>query len=352
MTSPITPMSPSVASQARRAAVRVALALFAALAALAALAASSPAAAQPAYDYGATAITATRYRYATLVAQDAAVATPVTPALVSVLHQFGLARFPTSQSALPIGYVSAVMTGTGFGGVGVSFISGDTPDHTAIAEWTQVITNIGTTTGGLDAHYDIPQLEASLFAGPLYGSFVPGQGPYAAAGARLTTAVLAPDGTERSRTTVFDYFLSIERRFQGDECIRINHYEISDDLAARNSAGLRTIDVRDVCGIESLPFGGTVGLGMLAPGDRLVVEYRLSAQNIASSSRTPELGYQALVGDPFGVSGAGFSVVPAAVPEPAAVALLGTGLVGAAAARGRLRERLRGRLPERSGRRR
>jgi hypothetical protein len=251
------------------------------------------------------------------------------------LHPIGFAPFPTSQSALPLGFVSATMTGTGFGGVGVSFISGGTPDHTAVAEWTQDITNVGSASGSLRAHFDIPRLEASLFAGPAYGTFPQGAEPWAGAGARLTATRFAEDGTQLSTTRIFDYFLTISRRFQGDNCSGINDFTFSDDLLAR-PAEARLIDEGDVCGMEIVPFSGDVTLSLLEPGERLVAHYRLAAGNVASSSRTPELGYQAFVGDPFDVSGGGgirISSVsgpaspPTSVPEPPPIALLLVGML-------------------------
>jgi hypothetical protein len=299
---------------------------------LALVAALAPAAAQPAFDFNATPITARRLLYGSVVDEDVALATPLTPALVSVLHEFGISRFPTSGSALPRGYASAVMTGTGFGGVGVSFISGGTPDYASVARLSQTITNIGNMAGALEANFDIPRIEASIFAGPSYGTFPAFARPQSYAGARLTATRFAPDGTQLSRTTVFDYYLRIERIFQGDDCESIHEITVSDDLAARLPGGVLGIEQGDVCGIASVPFGGTVALGTLAPAERLVVEYELRAENLASASRTPELGYQALVGDPFGISGGGgLAVRPAAVPEPATAALLGTALAPLAA---------------------
>jgi hypothetical protein len=56
-------------------------------------------------------------------------------------------------------------------------------------------------------------------------------------------------------------------------------------------------------------------------------------ENIASASLTPELGYQARVGDPFSVSGSGGIRIsessPPSVPEPPPLALLLTSGLGA-----------------------
>jgi hypothetical protein len=302
--------------------------------------AAAPAAAQPVLQYDAVSVKATRYLDGTVVEEQTDVAPPGSPALASVLGQFGIARFPTSQSALPLGFSSAVMTGTGFGGVGVSFISAHRPDHAAFATWEQEILNVGDAPGTARAHYDIPRMEASILAGPSYGTFPRSNAPLAQARAVLTTTLFADDGTLRSERTIFDYLLRIERRFQGDLCPDIHDVTISADLAARVPGGGRVIDVGDVCGLEFFPFGGEVALPEIGPGERLVVHYELSAQNLAWRSLTPELGYQALVGDPFGVSGpGGFVILPTAVPEPAAAGLLGAGLAALAAGRALRRRR-------------
>jgi hypothetical protein len=292
-----------------------------------AAAAPAPAAAQPVFSYDAVSVRALRYLDGTVVEEQTDVAPPGSPALASVLGQFGIAPFPTSQSTLPRGFSSALMTGTGFGGVGVSFISAQRPDHAAFATWEQAIMNVGNAPGTARAHYDIPRMEASILAGALYGPFPRHSAPLAQARALLTTTLFADDGTRLSERTIFDYMLRVERRFQGDLCPDIHDVTISDDLLARLPNGGRVIDHVDVCGIEYIPFAGDVTLPEIGPGERLLVRYELSAQNLAWRSLTPELGYQAFVGDPFGVSGGGGIVVTlAAVPEPATVTLLAAGL--------------------------
>lgn len=290
----------------------------------------APVAAEPTFAYGAISVSATRYLFGSVAQQQNDIAPHGSPALASVLlHPVGMAPFPTSTSALPLGFVSATMTGTGFGGVGVSFISPSTPDHGAVARWTQDITNVGSSTGSLTAHFDIPRIEASLFAGPSYGTFPARSGPLASAGAQLTVTRFAADGTELSTRTLFDYFVSITRRFQGNDCENINEFTISDDLRARVPTGGTLIDVGDVCGLAFAPFSGDVTLASLAPGERLVAEYTLFAENLAWQSQTPELGYQAFVGDPFGIVGGGGLRIapigtqpPGTVPEPSPLALL------------------------------
>ena len=309
-------------------------------AALALLAGAAPAAAQPSFRYDAVSVSARRYVFGSVVERQDDVAPAGSPALASVLEQFAT-RYPISQSALPGGFVSSLMTGTGFGGVGLSFWSPHTPDRAAVALWTQEITNVGDAVGALEATFDIPIMHASILAGPSYGPFPVFAKPGVFAGARLRAARFAEDGTELGTTNVFDYHLGLERRFQGSPgayCLDLHEVTVSDDLRARRPTEWRVIQERDVCGVEYLPFSGTVSLPTLAARERLVVTYELWAENLAWRSQTPELGYQAMVGDPFTVSGAGGIVVrPSAVPEPGTALLLGTGLAGAALARRRQR---------------
>ena len=305
-------------------------AVRAALAALAALVLSTPAAAQPSFEYGTIFANAKRYVFGTIVEQQNDLAPAGSPALASVLEQFAT-RYPISQSALPGGFVSSLMTGTGFGGVGLSFWSAHTPDRAAVALWTQEITNVGTASGSLEATFDIPIIHTSILAGPSYGTFPPFAMPGTFAGARLWATRFAEDGTELGTTDVFDYHVGVERRWSGDfggNCLNLFERTVSPDLLARRPTEWRIVQFGDVCGVEYLPFGGTVSLPTLAPGERLLVNYELWAENFAWRSQTPELGYQALVGDPFTVSGAGgISIRPSTVPEPAAAGSLGLGLV-------------------------
>lgn len=284
--------------------------------------------AAPLFEHGAVSVTATRMLDGAVVEEQSDIAPPGSPALASVLlHPLGILRFPTNPSALPSGFVSALMTGTGFGGVGLSFISAQRPDHAAIAQWTQEITNVGTSAGSLRAHFEIPRFEASIAAGPRYGPFPRFQMPLVTADAKLTATRFDEDGTQLSSKTMFDYRLTVERRFQGDLCPDIHDITLSDDLEARGPGTLRVIEEGDVCGIEVLPFSDTVDLPSLAPGELMLLEYTMIVENLAWRSFTPELGYQAFVGDPFDVSGGGgirFSSpsAPAPVPEPASLALM------------------------------
>src|SRR5262249_49094694 len=89
---------------------------------------------------------------------DTKVFPPAGPGLVSVLGEPRTwARFPTSQSALPGGYRSALITTTGFGGVGVSGFQLRGTSASAVAAVEQTITNTGDAETGLFLEFTIPR---------------------------------------------------------------------------------------------------------------------------------------------------------------------------------------------------
>jgi hypothetical protein len=248
------------------------------------------------------------------------------PGLVSLVYEpRSWAPFPTSQSALHRGYLSAVMTTTGFAGLGVSGFQGRGGDARAFAVMEQTITNTGDRETGLFLEFTIPRLEASLIAP---ASFDPhGQlfGPLALA--KFTTVQFHADGTLLTEQTVFDYELALRRTKSGFTAI-----EISPDLRAAAGAGIPIIE-KGAVGIRYDPFVGEHALAILEPGERLRFVYEL--ETVARNEpRFDEVGFQALVGDPFQVSGSGgIRITQRTVPEPSTFVILATGLIAVGAMR-------------------
>jgi hypothetical protein len=92
-------------------------------------------------------------------------------------------------------------------------------------------------------------------------------------------------------------------------------------------------------------FGRVRRLPTPRPGELLDLTYELNAF-VANSLGIDEIGFSALVGDPFQVSGpGGFEVrlaAPAAVPEPSTLVLFALGLAAAGATRLKRRAGRRG----------
>jgi hypothetical protein len=245
-------------------------------------------------------------------------------------------RYPTSTSAVPQGFLSTFMKTSRFGGVGVSGIQ-QIHDRSALASTTfsQIVTNTGDADAGLFLDYTIPALEASMLAG---ASINPGGLPFSSrARAVMFTEHFLADATSVGIQRVFDYELIFERLGTGLDNVDIFR---SDDLLGEQGLG-SPIDIGDVQGIQYRAFDGERLLTILQPGEFLVFAYTLVTE-VSNEAGVDEIGFQAMVGDPFQSSGpGGFQVRLAGatvLPEPSSLALMAIGVMGIGIAMRRRRQ--------------
>lgn len=254
-----------------------------------------------------------------------------TPGLVTTLLQpIFLGHFPTSESVLPRGFVSSLMTTDRFAGVGVSGWSLRRSASVATTEYFQTVMNISEVLAPLVLNYKIPEIEVATLAPPSV------KGPSAHARATMTATYFRADGTKRAEETVFEYSLFLIREFSG-KGIDAHSWE----MTGLSSASF--FEEGNVFGIRHPEIEGRVPLDLLDAGEHVEISYELIAEG--ATGGTPEVGYHAQIGDPFNLGSGGFSVslaepVASDVPEPATVLLLPAGLFGALFAKKRKRGRL------------
>jgi hypothetical protein len=241
---------------------------------------------------------------------------------VSQLILPGWSPYPTSTSPVPQGFISTLMRTDGFGGVGISGIQGIGIGALADAAYSQRITNTGDEDARPFFEFIVPTIEASVL---VIGGIDPMREIRSRAFAELTVNHIAADGTILAvDQPIFDFNVDVVRVGAGVDNLDIT---ISPDLfdALGNGTPITTGAVR---GVQFDSFGGVRRLPTLLPGERLDISYNLNAA-IFNFLSIDEIGYQALVGDPFQVSGPGFRI--GLVPEPSTLALLATYLVAVGA---------------------
>jgi PEP-CTERM motif len=243
-------------------------------------------------------------------------------------------------------FASSLAESDGNGGVGVtSWIASD-PSRShpgsidqlaARSMWTQTFLYNGTPTVNISLHLHIPSLQVGLIGVPPNLTH-PSATETASAIAMVTSVITHPDGTF-SRGADFEFGLKA--------------FELQAPLGPSNFANAGVIDFVDVgTGFPTVDLFKTlrdnfvagehnftpqwtidsvstsVKLGTLKTGDIVSYVYTLSAQG---TTRGGEQGYDAFLGDPFGVDIVSGNLVPEvtlSVPEPETALLLLAGLCG------------------------
>jgi hypothetical protein len=246
---------------------------------------------------------------------------------------------------------SALTSADGNGGVGVSQLIFGSPDNsggdairqlTAQSLWTQTFRYDGTFPVDITLHLHIPELQVQLLGVPPRRS-----GISAAESAEATASVVAeithPDLTQLDGGR-FDYGLrETERQVpSGMDLLNLPDLKV---LGQTGSVAGAPVFIGDDFnpGWSLDPVSVEVNLGTLHTGDILSYVYTLNA---TGTTHGFERGYDAFLGDPFGVDvitdNLGVTVTPAdatgsTVPEPTTTLLTAIGVAAAMIAAGRRR---------------
>jgi hypothetical protein len=203
------------------------------------------------------------------------------------------------------------------GGVGVSGIVFDKhASLTAQLLYEDSVTNIGKVPAQIHYSYRILPLNVSLLA----GDGIRGQSAKVAVIADVTHF----SGSQFiGESRVYDYSLRVTKpRFDGG----FNAFDIERSADLNRDAGHETlIDLNHstLFGVHYDEFNGERDLDILAPGETLVIKLNFLAT--VEAGGTPEVGMQALFGDPSDVSGdltKLISITAASVPEPSSLELM------------------------------
>jgi hypothetical protein len=255
-------------------------------------------------------------------------------------------RFPTSPSSLPGAFISATMNTSLQGAVGVSGIGQFGEVWDATASFGQSVTNRSVSgqpdlTIPVRVDLTIPAGEVSYWTGagdpvdPSLKNF---------AEIRLSVVERDPSGAVLQLSNLILFSALIEKQFPRGGFVPgggLAGLDLIHSFPSQANAG--TFDIQDprgslarVAGIRWDEFSETVVLDLL-PGHTFDFTYHMRATsftNIANASTVLDdavYGGQALIGDPFNISGSsGGSITIGSVPEPGLTLLMGFGLGGLA----------------------
>lgn len=291
------------------------------LAAFCAALAASPATAAPILEFGPPEISTRAFFSSDVVLDSGTVTSPSDrQAFSSLIQPQEFRRFPASRSALPQGFVSASANADREAGVGVSGLVFRLQRAEAEVIYTQSVFNPDTQleTGLLKLDYVIPTLEVALLGERGF--------PRAELSASLTFTVFDASGSEVTSGFPFLYGLAITRN--GNVTNTVVSFQLEQEQGKPEDG--RFFTENGTSGVRYGTFDSTRELSSIPPGGRMDLTYRHLATGEAGA---PEVGFQALIGDPFNISG-GFELTlagepePAPVPEPASVLLVPGALAG------------------------
>jgi hypothetical protein len=245
--------------------------------------------------------------------------------------------FDNSNHSISGAFASSLAESNGNGGVGVSQLilaspGGTDPRSTrqlvAQSIWTQTFLYLGTPTVDLKLHLEIPQLLVGLWLVPPMRDFASAT-ETAQASARVETVITHPDGTF-SKGGGFEFGL---KEFEVQLPNPAGGFLNFADFRMLGTAG-PPLDVGDESTVAAFrldPLSTTVDLGLLNTGDTLSYVYTLTAEGTTHGF---ERGFQASVGDPFGVDvvannlGVTVSLAGGEVPEPGGYGVIVLGITG------------------------
>jgi len=236
-------------------------------------------------------------------------------------------------------FASALSESSGNGGVGVSSLlfgpaipgmAGGYEKLVAQASWTQIFDAAGPMIGGaqVSAHFSIPELTIGLLGVPPNRDS-PSTTETAEATADLWVHIQRANGSVEDRK-LFEYGLrTFEVQYLLGPGVFGNFADIEPIGSASGTVTTNNDPYNPTFSLAARDFD--LVLGDLYEGDTLSYIYQLTAQG---STNGYEHGYQAFLGDPFGVNITSGNLVPTitplsagpgTVPEPgsAALALLG-----------------------------
>jgi len=237
-------------------------------------------------------------------------------------------------------FASSLAESDGNGGVGVSaWLAGNPagPNDNVVGQlaarsmWTQTFQYNGSSSVNISLQLHIPSLEVALI-GVAPNRDAPSATETASAVAMVTSLITHADGTF-SHGADFEFGLkafetqiplgpSIYANFGDLEFVNVGTGFPAGDLF--QTLQFNQSESHPIWTVDSV--STTVKLGTLKPGDILSYVYTLSAQGTTHGG---EHGYNAFLGDPFGVEIVGGNLTPevtVAVPEPGSMALLFAGL--------------------------
>jgi len=248
---------------------------------------------------------------------------------------------PSSHSNVSGAFASSLAESNGNGGVGVSQLifgspggSGQSTIRQLAAQslWTQTFVYTGSPTIDVTLHLQIPDLQVELWGIPPFRTN-PSFTETAEASARVDTLITHPDGSF-SKGGSFEFGL---REFEtqipadvGGDLLNFADMEFIGSVGPLfNSVHLDTDFPQSRVRWRIDSVSTDVDLGVLHTGDTLAYVYTLTAEGATHGF---ERGYDAFIGDPFGVNvvsnNLSVTVALADVPEADTCALVLLGLSG------------------------